>query len=144
METNDLNLLAYCGLYCGGCSFKVAFQEKNREHLLAMPKKYEKYKDVELVDCAGCRVEDRCGECLIRKCAQEKKLTYCGDCEEFPCKRINDFSSDGIFHHFETIENIKNIQKNGIDSWLNDQKNKYQCMCGKKLSWYVKSCIHQP
>lgn len=144
MKTNDLNLLAYCGLYCGACSLKVAFQEHNRQHILAMPKKYEKYKDIELADCAGCRIDDRCGECQIRKCTTEKKLVYCGECKEFPCKKINEFSSDGIPHHFEIIENRKNIQENGIDSWLDNQKTKYQCLCGKKLSWYVKSCIHQP
>ena len=53
MKTNDLTLLAYCGLYCGACSFKVAFQEQNRGHLFAMPQKYAEYKDSELEDCAG-------------------------------------------------------------------------------------------
>ena len=142
MKTNDLNLLSYCGLYCGGCSFKVAFQEQKREHLLALPEKYDKLKNMELEDCAGCRVDYKCGECQIRKCAMEKTLTYCGECIDFPCKQLNAFSSDGIPHHFEIIENIKTIQKDGINRWLDDQNNKYQCSCGKKLSWYVKSCIH--
>ncbi len=37
-------LIAYCGLYCGACSFKVAFEEQNREHLMRMPAKYEYLK----------------------------------------------------------------------------------------------------
>ena len=143
MKTNDLNLLSYCGLYCGACSFKVAFQEQNRGHLFAMPQKYAKYKDIKLEDCAGCRVDDGCGECQIRKCAMEKTLTHCGECVDFPCKKLDDFSSDGVPHHFEIIENIKNIQEDGINRWFDDQKSKYQCSCGKKLSWYAKSCIHQ-
>jgi hypothetical protein len=32
----DKNLLAYCGLYCGQCSFKTAHGEQDTAHIYAV------------------------------------------------------------------------------------------------------------
>ena len=37
------NKIAYCGLYCGACSFKVAYDENARKHLQNMPSKYDEF-----------------------------------------------------------------------------------------------------
>ena len=42
---NPMNALAYCGLYCQACGFKVAYEEQDRNHLRAMPAKYDRYKE---------------------------------------------------------------------------------------------------
>ena len=55
--------IAYCGLYCPLCSFVAAAETKDREHLLAMPKRYDHLKQdtLEECGCAGCRDQvDRC------------------------------------------------------------------------------------
>jgi hypothetical protein len=38
------SLIAYCGLYCGACSFQVAYETEDRKHIDSMPSRYDKYK----------------------------------------------------------------------------------------------------
>lgn len=107
----DLSLLAYCGLYCGACSFKVAVREKNRGHLHALPQKYDHLKNMELeAECLGCRNDE-----------------MCGDCTQYPCELINKFASDGVPHHGEVLKNIENARKIGVEKWLAGEKQAYSC-----------------
>ena len=133
-------LIAYCGLYCDACSFKVAFEEQNREHLLRMPEKYDYLKNTPLEWCPGCRLENRCGECAIRDCAIEKRLEYCSLCCDFPCEKLLKFNNDGIPHHAESIENLKALKTMGTEQWLVVQKAKWMCACTARYSWYVQEC----
>ena len=132
--------LAYCGLYCGACSFKVAFDEKDKSHIAQMPAKYDALKNAPLQFCPGCRLDSQCGPCAIRDCAKARKVTHCGGCADFPCDKINKFNDDGMPHHGEAIANLKEIASLGEPAWLELQKKKWSCACGAKLSWYLKSC----
>ena len=125
-------MLAYCGLYCGACSFRLAAQEKNRRHLKSMPAKYDQYKDAPLDEpdvCPGCRLEHKCGECAIRDCAVERSLTHCGRCDDFPCYKVNEFNDDGIPHHGESIKNLKELKIMDQQSWLEQQEKLWTCQC---------------
>jgi len=133
-------LIAYCGLYCGACSFKVAFEEHNREHLMRMPAKYDHLKHAPLEFCPGCRLENRCGDCAIRDCAIEKNIEYCSLCDDFPCEKLLKFNNDGIPHHAEAIENLKVLKTMGAEQWLAVQKAKWMCTCTARYSWYLKEC----
>lgn len=48
--------------------------------------------------CPGCRAENElhkrksCMNCAKKNCAYEKGLTWCFECEAFPCARIRDVS----------------------------------------------------
>ncbi|MDD2716911.1 MAG: DUF3795 domain-containing protein [Candidatus Wallbacteria bacterium] len=141
--SNHKNLLAYCGLYCGACSFRVAVLEQDKEHLRFIPDRYDKYKDTDLSKtdlCPGCRTEQsQCGGCGIRDCCRGKNLEHCGCCESFPCKLIMEFSRDGMPHHHEVLENIKRL-KLGSDKWLQEEQMKWTCSCGARRSWYIKKC----
>lgn len=139
---DDLNLLAYCGLYCGACSFKVAAAEREQKHLAPMPEKYNHLKVMPLDECRGCRADDACGDCDIKDCARVKGVAHCGECGEFPCDLVTRFSSDGIPHHAEVIGNIRRILQIGPRRWLEEADAAHACRCGKRLSWYVKDCIH--
>lgn len=139
----DLSLLACCGLYCGACSFRVAALEQNRRHLAALPAKYDQLKDQPLEECRGCRIDDFCGDCAIKRCAQARGVDHCGDCGEFPCERSEKFSSDGVPHHAATIANIERIRQIGPQRWLAESAAAHTCRCGQRLSWYVKDCIHR-
>jgi hypothetical protein len=140
---DDMNLLAYCGLYCGACSFRVAALEQERKHLTAMPAKYDHLKDHPLEECRDCRIDDFCGDCAIKKCARAKNIDHCGECGEFPCDRIVKFSSDGVPHHAKVIDSIRRIREIGSRRWLDESEKAFACRCGKRLSWYVKDCIHE-
>ena len=142
MSGSDLNSLAYCGLYCGACSFKVAFQEVERGHLAAMPARYDKYKGDPLEDCPGCRADSENTGCKIRTCAIARNVAHCGECADFPCKVLSEFASDGVPHHSEVITGLKAVREMGAHAWLAAQKERFTCPCGKRLSWYVRKCIH--
>ncbi len=133
-------LIAYCGLYCGACSFRLAAEENNRAHLRAMPADYDQFKEQPLEFCPGCRLENNCGPCGIRDCAVEKGLAYCSQCDQFPCKRMEAFHSDGKPHHEEVLANLNLLKDMGEAGWLDNMKKKWTCRCGAKKSWYYDSC----
>ena len=139
--TENNNLIAYCGLYCGACSFKLANDENDRQHLSAMPSRYDKCKEIPLQFCPGCRLINQCDSCEIRDCAQDNQLSHCGLCEKFPCDKITEFNDDGVPHHAEVIENLKMLKDMGEERWLKYQERKWRCECGAKISWYVKNCF---
>jgi len=146
MEKNnpqiDLSLLAYCGLYCGGCSFKAAAKENNRKHLYSMPDKYDYLKGVELSECPGCKNDKERGRCNIKDCAINKKIDHCGECDNYPCELIVKFAFDGMPHHENVLKNIEKIKEIGVEKWIAEEKKAYKCSCGNLLSWYVTNCIH--
>jgi hypothetical protein len=135
------HLISYCGLYCGACSFKVAFETKDREHINKMPSHYDEYKNNELFDCSGCRLDNNPSECKIKNCAIEKQVAWCSQCNKYPCSIINDFCHDGRPHHEEIIKNLEILNKLGEEEWIKEMKMDWECTkCGKKKSWYNKKC----
>ncbi|MBN1423947.1 DUF3795 domain-containing protein [Candidatus Fermentibacteria bacterium] len=139
-QVPDLALLAYCGLYCGACSFRVAAEQNDRRHLADIPAKYDYLKEQELQLCPGCRLDDENDGCAIKDCARGKGLAHCGECPEYPCAAITRFADDGIPHHAKTIENIETLNRMGTQAWLVDQATRWSCACGARLSWYAREC----
>ena len=134
------NLIAFCGLYCGACSFRVAAQDNDRRHLQDMPAKYDAYKDAPMDVCPGCRQESRDGRCAIRDCARERGLMHCGQCSDFPCPRIRSFNDDGVPHHAASVSNLARLTEVGEEAWLREQERYWTCACGTRISWYRKEC----
>ena len=133
-------LIAYCGLYCGACSFRLAAQENDRNHIEQMPSYYNKLKNQPLEYCPGCRLENKCGECQIRDCAINTRHSHCDECRDFPCEKIVEFNNDGRPHHGEVLNNLKLLKEMGEENWLEHMNKKWTCTCGAKISWYHKSC----
>jgi len=133
--------MGICGLYCGACTTYRAYKDKD----LTLLNKLAAVRNVsvEKIACDGCLspnyrlylpLESR--DCDFRKCAQEKKVTWCFECADFPCKRLNDFSRDGKAHHTAVIDNLKEMKILGVDEWLKIQEKRWQCPnCSKKLHW---------
>jgi len=110
-------LLAYCGLYCGGCR---NYKGNGGEH-----------------SCLGCRdKKELLADCSTRVCASGLELAHCGQCRDFPCSQIEGFYQDGKRHHALALENIMEINKVGPDKWLEEQKCKHTCRCGARLTWF--------
>ena len=133
-------LIAYCGLYCGACSFRLAAEENDRSHLLHMPSAYDGFKEKPLEHCPGCRLENACGQCAIRDCAVGKGVSCCSQCALFPCARLTGFAGDGKPHHGEVLENLKLLVELGEEGWLEHMKRRWTCRCGRRISWYHKTC----
>jgi hypothetical protein len=135
-----MELIAYCGLYCGACSFRLAATENDPMHLQSMPSSYDYLKGQPVELCPGCRLENKCGECAIRDCASGRELLHCGQCREFPCDRIIAFNNDGKPHHGEVLGNLQLLREIGERRWLEQMEAKWTCTCGAKRSWYYRSC----
>jgi len=84
----DKSQIAYCGTYCGDCTWK------------------------ERTGCNGCHDAHgnmSWGECAVAKCAIEKQIDHCGGCQELPCTKLQ-----AVFDHPEhgdKGERLANLQR---------------------------------
>ncbi|MEI6518585.1 MAG: DUF3795 domain-containing protein [bacterium] len=108
MEKINENLIASCGMNCGIC--KAYLRTKNR--------------------CVGCRNIGATGpktrvSCKIKNCS-ELKGRYCFDCGQFPCDRLKHLDKRyQTKYGMSEIENLENIRDNGIDNFIENERNKW-------------------
>ncbi len=137
--------VAYCGLYCPLCSFVAVHETGDRNHLAAMPDRYDRLKELTNEECAcsGCRDQvDRC-HCDMKPCAQKKGLNTCADCMEFPCSIIDGFGHDGAPHHEDALRNLYRIREVGYSKWTEEMEAHMRCECGTRQSWYYRCLEHK-
>jgi hypothetical protein len=89
-------------------------------------------------------------QCVIcrhgfRMCAQEKRVTWCFQCTDFPCQRLKVFRDvnvlNGISHHKNVITELRYLKRYGVDKWLAKQEKSGHCPdCGKMLYWFSLEC----
>ncbi len=98
-------MVAYCGLLCNSCPIYLATIQKNKKEQAKMRAEIVNiikeqygivYKLEDITDCEGCRAEgtrlfSSSKNCLIRKCAREKKLKNCAFCPEYACGTLEAF-----------------------------------------------------
>ncbi len=98
-------MVAYCGLICKFCPIRLATRQENKKEQARMRAEIVKlceeqygisYKLEDITNCAGCRTEgtrlfSASKNCLIRKCAREKKLENCAYCTEYACGMLEAF-----------------------------------------------------
>ncbi len=94
----DVNLIAYCGLYCGACGSYL----KGR--------------------CPGCKDNVKATWCQIRKCCEENKISSCADCRQTDlkdCKKYNSFISRviGFVLNSDRAACISRIKELGYESF---------------------------
>jgi hypothetical protein len=145
----DKDLIAYCGLYCGDCSFhqgKIAdfardLRKELRSHrfdktaeALSGVSFFAVFKDYpQCYDVLGAMVKLRCKNtckggggppfCKMRKCCQKKGIDGCWECAEFEtCDKL-DFLKAG--HGDAHIKNLRKLNKAGVDSFLKGKKYWY-------------------
>lgn len=61
-----------CGLLCSQCSFR------------------------ESANCPGCLLTEKLfwGECPIKNCCEDREIDHCGQCSDFCCAPLKEFSYD--------------------------------------------------
>jgi hypothetical protein len=139
---------APCGLYCGACSIRAAYNRKDASMLKAMADGVAMYlgHDVGVDDlaCDGCLSDTLaapCRECKIRDCAYARGLTHCSECSDFPCDLIKNFNDDGMPHHSEVLKNIRRQKEVGLEAWLAEQAERWRCPgCSAEIDWYAGQC----
>ena len=136
-----IELVGYCGLYCGACTHhRSSFRDG--AHLL---EELQPGTDTAGYQCQGCRsaklnIHPGCRECKIRACATAKGFEHCGACPELPCQMMRDFVADGHVHHLDVLDRLAELNQSGSAAWLSEQRERWTCECGREYSWYEKSC----
>lgn len=138
---DNLNKIAYCGLYCGSCEVFIATQNNTIEQLSA------KYQiPVDLLKCEGCRsyvVSLFCRNCAMKKCSQQKNIFTCANCNEFPCSVLKAFENDQHLHHKGVIKSLVSLADIGNEKWLLKQQERWTCnKCESAFSWYENQCLN--
>ena len=148
MEKDVWKLVGICGIYCGTCPSYLAQQQND---IAELEKRAGAMNfTVEETRCNGChtdKVMPTCVECRhgFRKCAREHGVTWCFECVDFPCQRLEDFRhihvENGISHHEHLIDELQYMKDNGMEAWLDKKDREGRCpSCGKLLYWFVRDC----
>ena len=123
----DAKLAAPCGLYCGACIDILAYKS-----------------------CHGCGCS--CGKCAATEhhkqcniyecCVNEKRLSSCSECSDFPCTQLTHFCYSPVWmHHFPVIENLKRRGRIGLEKWLEEQRQFWENEWYRHAwLWFQKEC----
>ena len=137
-------LLAPCGLYCGVCSIFIAHRDNNLKFKKRLMPVYKAFaKTVDDIACTGCLsdgvVFPVCRSCPIKRCSQDRGLDGCHQCDDFPCKFIENFPIQvGKKVILRTIPTWREI---GTEKWVESEEQRYHCPdCGNTLFRGAKRC----
>lgn len=138
LTVRRVELVAYCGLYCGACGVYRQVHDQSGCYLEELAAK------LSYGGCKGCGSDLHstwCRDCVFRDCAKERGVRHCADCGEFPCPRIAEFDGDGVPHHAGILANLRRLQQVGIEPWLEEQRQIWSCReCGSLQQWYSRIC----
>lgn len=103
--------------------------------------------------CKGCRSNEKQKRtsklgCKVRICSlTEKKVLFCSECKEFPCKFLNKKllkshpGEQKFAYRHEIIKNLEIIQDLGIEEGLKKLKEQWCCPdCGGRIIFYSYTC----
>jgi hypothetical protein len=111
---------AFCGIDCFNCEVfkdKVTPELQNRLAPVFNKKPEE-------IRCEGCR-DSGClllpNACPTKACAENKKVAFCSDCKEFPCKYLQpcSHSADRLPHNLKVF-NLCRIKAVGLEQWAKE------------------------
>ena len=127
----DAFLIAPCGMNCALC---MAYQRDKKK-------------------CPGCLADDKdknpsCVRCVVKNCETriENKWDHCYPCGRYPCARIKQLDKRyRTKYNMSMIENLGHIRDDGMDSFLQQQAERWTCQkCGKELCVHRDYCLNCP
>lgn len=131
----------YCGLACKACSVYIASciggqtlaQRAQRAGMTP-----------EEMNCKGCRSDKTspyCTSCEIKKCIRSKGLTWCSECDAYPCQQLKDFQASRP-HRAEILNSLDFAQSHSLEQWEEAMHKDFACeRCGTFNSVYSKGCL---
>lgn len=145
----DIALAGTCGIYCGSCPFYRAYHDNDIAFQKGLADLYK--CDVEDVRCNGCSSEEGCQtkeifypgkDCPVKQCSQQRGLSFCYECNEFPCEELKKISKKmHDYCNMNLIENLRAMKELGVGQWLLTQDRIWTCkVCGSKLNSHDKIC----
>lgn len=103
--------MSYCGFNCATCIIYIETKMNNFEEIRRLMYNADESETIETLGCKGCPDKDNknkfCLKCFIRKCALDKKLNSCGECDNFPCELLSNNSNSSL----EVLEEINKKYK---------------------------------
>ena len=123
------SLIAPCGMNCGICVsfFGYTLSDRKRKN-----------------PCNGCRQSDKQCAFIKKQCDKllNKKIKYCFECDNFPCKTLKKLDTRyKTNYEMSMIENLENIKKNGIQKFLENERERWKCLkCGGIICVHNKIC----
>lgn len=97
--------------------------------------------------CAGCLKNsagkpEHCRQCQIKDCCQEKGLTYCYQCSQFPCPKIKRLEKSYQQRYgVSLLANSQQVKEKGLTAFMAAQKASYTCpVCGGVISLHDAEC----
>jgi hypothetical protein len=140
--TEEKELVAYCGLYCGDCFMykgKIADLARDLRKELRQAKFdrqaesmstvsfFKVFKDYQqCYDVLGAMVRFRCKRacrdgggppfCKARKCCQKKEIEGCWQCDEFETCQKLDFLNP--VHGDAHLKNLRKLKKQGVNAFI--------------------------
>lgn len=113
-----LNLVAACGIDCGICELYLSRDNQEiKNHLISVgiPEK--------ILPCDGCNnIDGKCPilptKCATYECAKEKGVTFCSECEEFPCMYFAPTLDKANTPHNVKVFNLCTIKKEGVENFV--------------------------
>lgn len=127
-------LIAPCGMNCALCiSYQAGKMDLNKK---GFKKSY----------CEGCL--PRGNHCMFMKencrLLGNGEIRFCYECKQFPCIRLK--SLDKRYrtkYHMSMIENLKFIQNNGLESFLQREDEQWRCPeCGGTVCCHNGLCLN--
>ncbi|WP_181391718.1 DUF3795 domain-containing protein [Methanospirillum lacunae] len=105
--TRSEDIRACCGFHCSQCPAYIG-NIKSEEDRNRVSETWHKIYGLEIpaeaIRCDGCLKPDSenpfriGGDCGMRNCVQDRKIAHCGECNEFPCDRIE--------QHMASVESV--------------------------------------
>ena len=146
--SQDHRLAGICGLYCGNCPAYLAPRQNDEAETARLAR--ANHMAPREVGCDGClsgRLMPECRECGhgFRACARKHEATWCHECREFPCQRLQDFREihvrNGVSHHHGVISELQAMKSMGCEAWLEKKAAESACQgCGRILYWFETRC----
>ncbi|MDR2580959.1 MAG: DUF3795 domain-containing protein [Fibromonadaceae bacterium] len=105
-QTKKHYTLGCCGIDCGLCP------------------RYYTEGESRCLGCFGENFSEKHPPCSFATCCVKKhNLETCGQCKEFPCKKYDNekIEKDSFVTHKKMMTNLKNVQKNGIEKYIEEQ-----------------------
>ena len=126
------DLIAPCGMNCGICKVYLAYSH-------SVPKERGKVSH-----CSGCRVRGKNCAFIKRDCPRKvgNQIASCAQCPEMPCQQLNHLDEHyQVRYGMSMVENLKEIQVQGVKAFLKSQQAKYRCpSCGDVVSVHDGKC----
>lgn len=114
-------LTSPCGIDCFNCEL---FEKNVSREMQEFVAKYKNMKP-EDVACKGCKISGcllNNGLCEAKKCAENKNVRFCYECDDFPCKILHP-CLDGATDYPQNYKlyNLLRIQKIGLEKWSKEE-----------------------